>query len=308
MPMDKVPFRMYFLNAMKTTSEITSQHYLAISEQDEAWGLHASGAGYARIAPNESYPPGNHPTGYAFSWEKGRALQQYALIYITHGLGFFETKNSQRTLHGGDLILLRPGQWHRYRPDPETGWHEYWICFNGHIADHIFKSSHFPDDTPVQSVGYNEQITRMFVQAQELAGEMPRAFQARIAAHIMHILALAQAAQTPGTSADEELVRRIRCALTEHLEQNIHMEDVAAKLHVGYAKFRRAFKAHTGLTPGQYHLQLRIGRAKDLLTGTNLPVQQIALQLGFDSPFYFSRIFKKKTGHAPQEWRIITAP
>jgi AraC-like DNA-binding protein len=299
---------MYFLNNMKTPGKTSSHHYLAVSEQDEAWGLHASGAGYARIAPNQSYPPRNHPKGYAFSWEKGRALQEYALVYITHGRGLFENETGQKALRGGDLILLRPGQWHRYRPDPETGWHEYWICFNGHIANHLFESSRFPENPPVLSVGYNEQITRLFVQAQELAGEMPRAFQARIAAHIMHILALAQAAQSPGTSVDEELVRRIRCALTEHLEENIRMEDVAANLHVGYAKFRRAFKAHTGLTPGQYHLQLRIGRAKDLLTGTDLPVKQIALQLGFESPFYFSRIFKKKTGHAPQEWRNTTAP
>ena len=85
------------------------------------------------------------------------------------------------------------------------------------------------------------------------------------------------------------------------------MEDAAAGLYVSYAKFRRTFKAHTGLTPGQFHLQLRISRAKDLLTGTDLPVKQIALQLGFDSPYYFSRIFKKKTGHPPQEWRDITA-
>jgi AraC-like DNA-binding protein len=306
--MDKVPFRMYFLNTMKVTEETSRQHYLAVSEQDEAWGLHASGAGYARIAPNESYPPRNHPAGYAFSWEKGRALQEYALIYITHGKGLFESATAKKKLAGGDLLILRPGQWHRYRPDPETGWHEYWICFNGSIADQLFAQNPFPTDPPVLSIGYNEQITRMFVQAQELAGEMPRAFQARIAAHIMHILALAQAARQPGSSDDDELVRRIRCALTEHMEQNIRMEDVAASLHVGYAKFRRAFKAHTGLTPGQYHLQLRIGRAKDLLTGTDLPVQQIALQLGFDSPFYFSRIFKKKTDHAPQEWRSLTAP
>jgi AraC-like DNA-binding protein len=298
---------MYFLNAMKMTAEKYCHHYLAVSEQDKSWGLHASGAGYAHIAPNESYPPGNHPASYAFSWKKGRALQEYALIYITHGSGWFETRSAKKSLEGGDLILLRPGQWHRYRPDPKIGWHEYWVCFNGHIADHIFKGSRFPDDPPVQSVGYNEQITRLFVQSQELAGEMPRAFQARIAAHIMHILALAQAALQPGSSDDEDLVRQIRCALTEHLEKNIRMEDVAADLHISYAKFRRAFKAHTGLTPGQYHLQLRIGRAKDLLTGTSLPVKQIALQLGFDSPFYFSRIFKKKTGHSPQEWRNITA-
>jgi len=58
----------------------------------------------------------------------------------------------------------------------------------------------------------------------------------------VHILALAKAAQQTGSSDDEELVRHIRCALTEHLERNISMEDVAADLHIGYARFRRTFK------------------------------------------------------------------
>lgn len=306
--MDKVLFDMYFFDRMKTTEETAGHCYLAVSKQDQEWGLFASGAGYAHIAPRASYPPGDHPAGFSFSWNKGRALRDYALVYITAGNGDFDSKTENKKLTAGDLILLRPGQWHRYRPDPATGWHEYWICFNGRIAEDLFNQKQFSPEHPVLPIGYNEQITRMFVQALDLAREMPRAFQPRIAAHIMHILALAQAAQQPCSSDGEELVQRIRCALTEHLDRNISMEDVAADLHISYAKFRRTFKAHTGLTPGQYHLQLRIGRAKDLLTGTDLPVQQIALQLGFDSPFYFSRIFKKKTDHAPQEWRNITAP
>ncbi len=299
---------MYFVDAMKSERKQSNFRYLAVSRQDREWGLYATGAGYGCYEPGESYPESGHPRGYDFSWERGRALQEYALVYITHGRGAFESKTICKSLEPGDLILLRPGQWHRYRPDPETGWHECWICFNGAIAEQLFAQDPFTDDQPVLSVGYNEQVLRLFVQARELASEMPRAFQQRIAAHIMHILALARAAQYAGSSADDELVRRIRCALTEHLERNVRMEDVAAELHVGYAKFRRSFKAHTGLTPGQYHLQLRIGRAKDLLTGTMLPVKQVAFQLGFDSPFYFSRIFKKKTGSSPQEWRHLTAP
>ena len=293
---------------MKSTPNTSDYQYLAVSGQDEDWGLYATGAGHACYEPYETYPRGGHPSGYTFSWDKGRVLQVYALVYITYGRGVFEGKTGGKSIDAGDLILLRPGQWHRYRPDPETGWHESWICFNGRIAQELFAQNPFPNDPPVLSVGYNEQMLRLFMQAKELATEMPRAFQQRIAAHIMHILALARAAEQPVSSDDEDMVRRIRCALTEHLERNVRMEDVAADLRVGYAKFRRTFKTQTGLSPGQYHLQLRIGRAKDLLTGTVLPVKQVALELGFDSPFYFSRIFKKKTGFAPQEWRNVTAP
>ena len=293
---------------MKSTPNTSDYQYLAVSGQDEDWGLYATGAGHACYEPYETYPRGGHPSGYTFSWDKGRVLQVYALVYITYGRGVFEGKTGGKSIDAGDLILLRPGQWHRYRPDPETGWHESWICFNGRIAQDLFAQNPFPNDPPVLSIGYNEQMLRLFMQAKELATEMPRAFQQRIAAHIMHILALARAAEQPVSSDDEDMVRRIRCALTEHLERNVRMEDVAADLRVGYAKFRRTFKTQTGLSPGQYHLQLRIGRAKDLLTGTVLPVKQVALELGFDSPFYFSRIFKKKTGFAPQEWRNVTAP
>jgi transcriptional regulator GlxA family with amidase domain len=53
-------------------------------------------------------------------------------------------------------------------------------------------------------------------------------------------------------------------------------------------------------------LQLRIGRARELLLGTNLSVKQIAYALRFASPYHFSKIFKKKTGMAPQQWRERT--
>ena len=211
-------------------------------------------------------------------------------------------------LEAGSLFLLRPGQWHRYRPAPETGWSEFWIAFNGRIAENIFSQDYFPTDKPVMDIGYSEETIRMFVQAVELATEMPHAYQPRLAAHIMHILALALNARQTGNSNDEKMVQRIRCALTENLERNIRMEEVAESLNISYTIFRRTFKARTGLAPGQYHLQLRISRAKDLLAGTDLPVSRIAYQLGFESPYYFSRIFKKKTESSPRRWRELSSP
>ena len=72
---------------------------------------------------------------------------------------------------------------------------------------------------------------------------------------------------------------------------------------MSYAHFRRLFKQQTGLSPYQYHLQLRINRARELLHGTTLSVKQVAARLNFENPYHFSKIFKRKTGMAPHHFR-----
>jgi Transcriptional regulator containing an amidase domain and an AraC-type DNA-binding HTH domain len=79
-------------------------------------------------------------------------------------------------------------------------------------------------------------------------------------------------------------------------------------LPMGYSRFRKIFKETTGLSPNQYHLNLRLDKAKDLLTSTNLTINEVAYQTGFDSIFYFSRLFKKKNGLPPKEYRLGKHP
>jgi AraC-like DNA-binding protein len=79
---------------------------------------------------------------------------------------------------------------------------------------------------------------------------------------------------------------------------------VARELNVSYSRFRALFRRCTGLSPAQYHLQLRIRRACELLEGSALRIKEVADRLGFESPYYFSRLFKKKTGVSPEAWRV----
>jgi transcriptional regulator GlxA family with amidase domain len=55
----------------------------------------------------------------------------------------------------------------------------------------------------------------------------------------------------------------------------------------------------------QYHLELRIKKAGDMLLMSQKPVKEIAYELGFQSTFYFSRLFKNKTGKNPSEYRLM---
>jgi len=72
---------------------------------------------------------------------------------------------------------------------------------------------------------------------------------------------------------------------------------------MGRPSFRRLFKQHTGLSPNQYLLEIRIRKAQSLLTNTALSVQRISEETGFESSFYFSRFFKQRTGLSPLNYR-----
>ena len=113
------------------TMEESHVKYLMSNDQDMLWGMVVTTAGHQNIPPQAEYPSRNHPTRYLFSTEKGRVLNEYQLVYITRGRGqFASTRQKECEIREGDMFLLFPGEWHNYRPDPHTGWHESWVGFS----------------------------------------------------------------------------------------------------------------------------------------------------------------------------------
>ena len=91
--------------------------------------------------------------------------------------------------------------------------------------------------------------------------------------------------------------------MRQNIEKEIDLKTLANKHNVSYSFFRKMFKKYTGVSPGQYHLQLRITRAKELLISTDKSIKTISYELGFQSIFYFSNMFKKKEGITPSGFR-----
>ena len=99
------------------------------------------------------------------------------------------------------------------------------------------------------------------------------------------------------------MVNRARLRIRESLESSLTIQQVAEELGVSYSNFRKLFKEHTGLSPATYQQELRLQRAKELLSTTDLSIKEIAYRLDFESPDYFSAKFKLKTGRKPSEFR-----
>jgi AraC family transcriptional regulator len=98
-------------------------------------------------------------------------------------------------------------------------------------------------------------------------------------------------------------VRRVREYLSAHLEQDVSLGELAAIVGLSSAHFSRAHKQATGLSPLQSLTAMRLERAKALLADPRLPVIQVALSCGYESPSAFAQVFRRETGMTPTNWR-----
>lgn len=95
-----------------------------------------------------------------------------------------------------------------------------------------------------------------------------------------------------------------------HIHQNIgkkiRVEDLARRAHLSVPRFHVVFRNGTGTSPQQYIVQLRIRKAQELLIRTDLSIADVAASVGQPDALFFSRIFKKKCGISPRQYRATT--
>lgn len=289
------------------TDTASFYRYFPVSRRDKNWGLYVTTAGEARVAPQSPYPPGGHPKGFAFDWQKGRVLDNFALVYVSRGRGQFESEGDiALPVEPGHVFLLFPEVWHRYAPGADTGWQEFWIGFDGDMARRWMQHKFFSKRKPVVKVNAEDTLMATFTRVMQAIRENRPALQQILAGATDNLMGLIYSAQQAQPALDTENSNAIELAIARihnDFAQSLDMKLLAHELGVGYSWFRHTFTAHTGLSPHQYLLEYRLLRARNLLAETELSVKEIALQAGFEDEFYFSRLFRQKLNCTPSQWR-----
>lgn len=98
-------------------------------------------------------------------------------------------------------------------------------------------------------------------------------------------------------------LRRIRDFVEANLAEDIKLQALADLCGIGTAHFTRLFKASVGVSPHQYVLGLRIGRAKALLCDADCSLSEVAQACGFAHQQHFTRTFRRMTGVTPGAYR-----
>ena len=282
--------------------------YLVENERDAYWGLTVSTVGFDTVEVGESYPTKGHADGYYFDMDKGRELNEYQMLYLLEGEGTFRSAHVEETkIKTGDVFLLFPGEWHTYGPLPHSRWKSYWIGFKGKNMDERVANGFLSVEKPIYRVGFSVEMIELYKSALKAAHEEAAYSQQLLAGIVNHLIGMMYSLERNiilnKNQTQVELINRARLKIRESLESDLTIQHLAEDLGVSYSNFRKLFKEYTGLSPALYQQDLKLQRAKELLSTTKLSIKEIAYRLNFDSPDYFSSKFRMKTGHKPSDFR-----
>ena len=284
----------------------TQFRYFAQDKASMGWGLCVYDVGWQRVSPHDDYPMKQHPDGYYYTWETGRRLSEYQLCFVFSGDGVVEFEpNRPVALSQGNLLLLAPGEWHRCRPDPETGWGTLWIGFGGKMARSIVRRVFHQDGSFVLPVAKANEFES---SAMRLVNQMLKFGERRPLSSAGDLMSLL------GRIAEEDFdseavvttsgaIREAQSEIIRRACETIDLMELAKSVGMTYDSFRHQFADMTGFSPLQFQLAERMRVAKNLISNTNLPISEIARRTGFSSAAYFARSFKAATKLSPIGYR-----
>jgi Response regulator containing CheY-like receiver domain and AraC-type DNA-binding domain len=101
----------------------------------------------------------------------------------------------------------------------------------------------------------------------------------------------------------QSVISKVKEYIKDNLQTDITRDDIANYVFLNADYLSRIFKKSTGLSLTEYLTDQRIKRSTNLIISTDIPISEIAIEVGYDNFTYFSKTFKKVTGITPSEYR-----
>ncbi|MNO27123.1 HTH-type transcriptional activator Btr [compost metagenome] len=241
--------------------------------------------------------------------ERPEGSAAYIVIYCIEGEGWYRL-GSQKTqvLHKGSAVIIPPGTAHEYASSEAHPWSIYWFHMKGEHASDFFPGLGQQEEPIPVPVGKSHKIVELFDECYEL---LQRGYSLNHIIYVSqlacHLAAILRFSQLQPLSSQQQRnkhdIERTVKFMMEHLEHPMTLPELAAEANLSVPHFTHRFKQATGYSPIDYYLRLKIQLACQHLDLTEQSVKEISLRLGFQDPYYFSRIFKKIMGKSPSAYR-----
>ena len=225
------------------------------------------------------------------------------LMYIEQGKGTLEYNGTRHQLHSQDTVLLLSGSKNCYYPDPKDPFKLVWVNFFCDWMEDYVKGLGLYDNPVVSGIECSDKLHNIVRLAKTTPNNNLLCFPVL---HILDdiLLSLSEKVYLENhTQTASQLAIKIKDCLDSAIYEKIDIDAIAAKLFVSKSSVYRKFEKHYGETPHQYVLNRKIEFAKTLLSHEEYSIAEIANKLAFSDEFYFSNIFKKKTGISPSAFR-----
>jgi len=227
--------------------------------------------------------------------EKGS--NEHILILCTAGKG---KVNKDIDVHGESLVIIPKGVKHEYMASTDSPWHIFWV--------HFLTNEDFPFQAITHIVLSKEQ-TKIYMDIfinilYALSNDVNAKSLGFASNGIKYMLGIINNhVGDIDKNHPHIIIRKTKKYVLENLSMPISIAEICDKFQVSKSHLFYLFKNEFDISPLNYFTNLKMEIASNYLLITKMNVKQIALSLGYDDPYYFSRLFKKKYLVSPVNYR-----
>ncbi len=266
--------------------------------------------------------------------QKQHTNPNYQLIAVTEGPLFLQIEQEKLTLQSGDIVILFPWELHKgWKPEAKAG-EFFWVQFQSSKPMVKITEQQLKEDLDKNIVELNllrterasqsdflilpyrtihitqkYKLLRVFEELMTEFHQMNTHYLYRcslLLGSMLEMTATELLNQKPSlqpASQSHRIFRKTISLLHNFFWEEIDKTTIETQVDRNYQYVGQVFKKYSGITIGEYHQYLRIQRTKHLLLHTEKSIKDISTLVGFDDPYYFSKVFKKMEGISPTKFR-----
>ena len=256
---------------------------------------------------------------YSASRNTWHSHNSYELVFLLNGTNVYEFSRKSLELSGGSFLIIPPRQRHRglynvRMPSTVCG-----IAFNPQCHNALRLTPFTRGDLNWITQQLNQGCATIHKMSSELRQVVwslhqglrkhasdrtqPRALPKLRLLACTAILEAARLSSATVQNDSSRLMTSVLRYMDEHCTDSLRVDDFVRKSGYSRVRFFQIFRHSTGMTPNDYLLRLRIGKAGKLLQQTTQPITEIAFKMGFSSSQYFCNVFRKYTNLTPRAFR-----
>ncbi|MFB5189026.1 AraC family transcriptional regulator [Alicyclobacillus fastidiosus] len=238
----------------------------------------------------------------------------FQFILVTEGAGSIRVQDQSFPCRTGDGFLFEQGVEHSFHYTADTTTLDFKFIVQDELVDFIRTFNVLGPQMVTDTTQFAQLFHLSCANLRTPNTMFPYRIDVGFKSALLSILhsnrgpATHNEIQSPipqGVSSDHPIVQQMIAYLKEHLQSRVILQEVAG--HMGYHPHYLIdlFRAKTGITPIQYLQNIRLEKAMEFLSMTNVPIADVAERVGL-TPHYFSRLFHDKIGISPSDYREQT--
>jgi AraC-like DNA-binding protein len=250
---------------------------------------------------------GYYPNARGHYTYRKKGLPENFLFYCVDGNGWYKIGDKKSEVGPNQFFILPQNVEHAYGSSDDNPWTIYWIHYGGDSLPQLnglqTVQQHFKPAYIKNSGEILTTFSRMY-KALELGYSTDNLIFANLCLPHFLSLFIYNSKQTTVNSNDKmDCVDSAILYMQEHINENITLQELSSHYNYSASRFSSLFKQKTGYAPIDYFIQMKMQKASQQLDFTTSSVKDIALSMGFDDPYYFSKRFRKIIGLSPKQYR-----